>query len=78
MLESFPWFWNAKWFILMKLRLHTYFVGEILDVKAEENVLHQTTGLPDMEKIKPILFGPEIRTYHGVGALQLPECTPTL
>jgi hypothetical protein len=26
-------------------------------------------GRPDLEKIRPIIFGPEIRTYHGIGRL---------
>jgi hypothetical protein len=24
-------------------------------------------GFPDIEKARPIIFGPEIRTYHGIG-----------
>ncbi|MFO7685576.1 MAG: hypothetical protein R6V60_05755 [Desulfobacterales bacterium] len=24
-------------------------------------------GMPDIEKVAPIIFGPEIRTYHGIG-----------
>ena len=66
---EFPMVLECKMVHSYEIGLHTYFVGEILDVKADENVLNQKTGLPDMEKIKPILFGPEIRTYHGVGAL---------
>ena len=50
----------------IELGLHTQFVGEILDVKAEESVLGEE-GLPDIEKVRPILFDPELRTYHGVG-----------
>jgi flavin reductase (DIM6/NTAB) family NADH-FMN oxidoreductase RutF len=48
--------------------LHTLFIGEIVDVKAEEAVLAGDKGIPDVEKIKPIIYGPESRTYHGVGA----------
>ena len=50
----------------VEIGLHTQFIGEILDVKAEESVLGET-GLPDIAKVKPIIFGPEIRTYHGLG-----------
>jgi flavin reductase (DIM6/NTAB) family NADH-FMN oxidoreductase RutF len=50
----------------LEIGLHTQFVGEILDVKASPEVLGDQ-GLPDMEKVKPIIFGPEIRTYHGIG-----------
>jgi flavin reductase (DIM6/NTAB) family NADH-FMN oxidoreductase RutF len=48
-----------------KLGLHTMFVGEIVDVKAEEQVL--TNNRPDIQKIRPLLFGSGDRGYHGVG-----------
>ena len=50
----------------LEIGLHTLFVGEIADVKADEEVLGDR-GLPDIEKVKPIIFGPETRTYHGIG-----------
>ena len=50
----------------LEIGLHTQFVGEILEVKADLEVLDDK-GLPDIEKVKPIIFGPEIRTYHGIG-----------
>ena len=45
---------------------HTLFVGEIIDVKADESVLGEN-GLPDINKVQPVLFAPEVRTYHGIG-----------
>jgi flavin reductase (DIM6/NTAB) family NADH-FMN oxidoreductase RutF len=48
-----------------KLGLHTMFVGEIVDVKAEEEAL--TNDRPDIQKIRPLLFGSGDRGYHGVG-----------
>ncbi|MEJ2071387.1 MAG: flavin reductase family protein [Syntrophobacterales bacterium] len=50
----------------LEIGLHTQFVGEILDVKADSEVLGDQ-GLPDIDKIKPIIFRHEIRTYHGIG-----------
>ncbi|MGZ8450254.1 MAG: flavin reductase family protein [Candidatus Deferrimicrobiaceae bacterium] len=50
----------------LEIGLHTQFVGEILDVKVEESALGER-GLPDIEKVRPILFDPEVNTYHGVG-----------
>lgn len=47
------------------LGLHTMFVGEIIDVKADQDVL--TDDRPDLQKIKPILFGSGDRGYHSVG-----------
>jgi len=52
----------------LELGLHTQFVGEIIDVKAEEAVLDED-GLPDILKIKPLIFDTAHRGYHGVGPL---------
>ena len=41
-------------------------MGEILDVKVEESVLGDD-GKPDIEKVRPILFSPDVQAYHGVG-----------
>jgi flavin reductase (DIM6/NTAB) family NADH-FMN oxidoreductase RutF len=65
---EFPVILECKLIHSYEVDLHTLFIGEILDVKADEDVLNER-GLPDMEKIKPISFGPEIRTYHGIGPL---------
>ncbi len=49
-----------------EIGLHTHFVGEILDVKVDESVLDES-GKPDMKKINPIVFAPDVRQYFGVG-----------
>ncbi|MBU3916102.1 flavin reductase family protein, partial [bacterium] len=43
------------------------FIGEIIDVKADESILNEN-NLPDIERIKPIIFSPENRLYHGIGS----------
>ncbi len=65
---EFPLVLECRLLHTVEIGLHTQFVGEILDVKADESVLGGK-GLPDIEKVRPILFEPEIRTYHGVGKL---------
>jgi hypothetical protein len=35
-------------------------------VWVEESVLGEK-GFPDIEKVRPLLFEPEVNTYHGVG-----------
>lgn len=50
-----------------ELGLHTQFVGEIVDVKADPAVL-AADGLPDILKLKPMLFDTAHRGYYGVGA----------
>jgi flavin reductase (DIM6/NTAB) family NADH-FMN oxidoreductase RutF len=51
----------------VELGLHTMFIGEILDIKADGDVLNDN-GLPDVNKIRPVAFGPVVQTYHGLGA----------
>jgi flavin reductase (DIM6/NTAB) family NADH-FMN oxidoreductase RutF len=50
----------------VEIGLHTQFIGEILDVKADKSVLSEG-NLLDVEKVKPILYSPGIGTYHGIG-----------
>ncbi|UCH20064.1 MAG: hypothetical protein JSU83_16060 [Deltaproteobacteria bacterium] len=37
-----------------------------MDVKDDETVLVEK-GLPVIEKVEPIIYGPEVDTYHGIG-----------
>ena len=64
--DQFPLVLECKLAHVIELGLHTQFVGEILDVKADQNVLDEK-GRPDVEKARPFLFAPGTRTYHGVG-----------
>jgi len=64
--KEFPMILECKLIQSVEIGLHTQFIGEILDVKADEEVLG-ANGLPEVTKVKPILFGPEVRTYHGIG-----------
>jgi flavin reductase (DIM6/NTAB) family NADH-FMN oxidoreductase RutF len=49
-----------------ELGLHTQFVGEILDVKAEEAVLGRG-GLVDIKRMNPLVFTPDTQSYYGIG-----------
>jgi len=51
----------------VEIGLHTEFIGEILDIKADEAVLRED-GLPDMEKVKPIAYEPVNGRYFRVGS----------
>jgi flavin reductase (DIM6/NTAB) family NADH-FMN oxidoreductase RutF len=64
---EFPLVLECSLLHTLEIGLHTQFVGEVRDVKAEEGVL-DGEGMPDIEKLRPILFAPGTRTYHGVGA----------
>jgi len=67
-IEEFSLVVECRLLNTMEIGLHTQFVGEILDVKADDSVLDEK-GYVDIEKVRPILFAPEINTYHGVGKL---------
>lgn len=48
------------------LGMHIQFVGEIVDVKADADVLDEK-GYPDAAKVRPLIFTPVTRAYHTVG-----------
>jgi len=50
----------------VELGLHTLFVGEILDVKAEEEVLGEN-GRPCIDQVSPIVFAAPQGAYFSVG-----------
>jgi flavin reductase (DIM6/NTAB) family NADH-FMN oxidoreductase RutF len=65
-LEEFPVVLECRVLQMTELGLHTQFIGEILDVKVNTDVLG-ADGLPDPEKIQPCFFAPETRVYYGTG-----------
>ncbi len=50
----------------VEIGLHTQFIGEILDIKADESTLDEK-GLPDILKTQPIIFDTGQGAYYGVG-----------
>ena len=65
--QECPLILECKLIHTVEIGLHTQFIGEILDVKADPEVMGEQ-GLPEIDKVRPLVFGPEIRTYHGIGA----------
>jgi flavin reductase (DIM6/NTAB) family NADH-FMN oxidoreductase RutF len=51
-----------------ELGLHTQFIGEIRDVKVDEELL-DAEGRIDVRRLRPILFVMDPGSYHAVGAL---------
>lgn len=64
--REFPMVLECRVIHHFEIGLHTHFVGEILDVKVEEDMLADD-GSPDIEKIRPMVYSPEVRAYHGIG-----------
>ena len=65
-IEEFPLVLECKLLHSFEIGLHTMFVGEIMDIKAEEYVLDEKE-LPDILKVRPLVYGTGDRTYYGVG-----------
>jgi flavin reductase (DIM6/NTAB) family NADH-FMN oxidoreductase RutF len=63
---EFPFALECKLLHTIEIGLHTQFVGEIVDIKADESALGENGAL-DIERVKPILYAPENRAYYGVG-----------
>jgi len=65
-IQEFPMVLECKLLHTFEIGLHTQFIGEIMDIKADASVLNDQ-GMPDIEKVKPIVFAPAVRTYHATG-----------
>jgi flavin reductase (DIM6/NTAB) family NADH-FMN oxidoreductase RutF len=65
---EFPVVLECRLLHTVEIGLHTQFIGEIVDVKADEDVLGED-GYPDIMKIKPLIYDTSHKGYHGVGPL---------
>jgi len=65
---EFPVVLECRLLQTVEIGLHTQFIGEILDVKADSGVLGDD-GLPDIMKIRPLVYDTAHKGYHGVGPL---------
>ena len=63
---EFPFVLECKLIHQIEIGLHTQFIGEILDIKAEEGVL-DGKGMPDIEKIRPFFYAPGANSYYRMG-----------
>lgn len=62
-----PLILECKVLHVTEIGLHTQFIGEILDVKMDEEVAGEK-NLPEMDKVKPILWAPGVGKYYGIGS----------
>ncbi|MBN1756076.1 flavin reductase family protein [bacterium] len=66
-IKEFPFALECKLLKSVKIGLHTQFIGEIIDVIADEDVLNEK-GWPSIEKTRAILYGSfGSRAYYSVG-----------
>jgi len=63
---EFPLVIECRLLKTVEIGAHTQFIGEIIDVKADEDVL-DANGVPDAAKVLPLVYSPANRTYYGLG-----------
>jgi flavin reductase (DIM6/NTAB) family NADH-FMN oxidoreductase RutF len=63
--KEFPLVLECKLKHVVEIGLHTQFIGEVVDAKADEDLLREN-DYPDIEKLKPILYAPGSEMYYGV------------
>jgi flavin reductase (DIM6/NTAB) family NADH-FMN oxidoreductase RutF len=66
LVEEFPLNLECVLIHTLKIGLHTLFVGEIRDVKADESILNEN-GRPSIEKVKPAVFSTGDAAYYAIG-----------
>jgi len=71
---EFPLILECRLLHTVEIGLHTQFIGEIIDVKADESVLNDK-GVPDAAKVKAFSYDPGSRNYFAIGALLAPGFT---
>ncbi|MCG8617900.1 MAG: flavin reductase family protein [Desulfobacterales bacterium] len=64
--DEFPLILECRVIHTHEIGLHTQFVGEIMDIKADEEILNDK-NLPMMEKVAPFVYGHGIREYWSLG-----------
>ena len=64
--KEFPLIVECRLAHVIELGLHTQFVGEVLDVKAEESMMAKD-GVLEITKVKPLVFAPNTQRYYGIG-----------
>ncbi|MCK5242408.1 flavin reductase family protein [bacterium] len=68
-IQEFPLILECSLLHTFDLGAHTQFVGEILDVKAEDKVLNHQ-GHPDVALVNPFVYCPDNNmNYHSIGKI---------
>jgi flavin reductase (DIM6/NTAB) family NADH-FMN oxidoreductase RutF len=65
---EFPVVIECRLLHIFEIGLHTQFIGEVVDVKAEDSTISEK-GMPDILKVKPLIFDPGTTSYYGIGGL---------
>jgi flavin reductase (DIM6/NTAB) family NADH-FMN oxidoreductase RutF len=66
LVKEFPLVLECRLLHTIEIGLHTQFIGEIMDVKADESVLDEKQR-PQIEKIDPFFFHTATMSYYRIG-----------
>ncbi|HUV39833.1 MAG TPA: flavin reductase family protein [Planctomycetota bacterium] len=66
-IAEFPLVAECKLYKVVELGLHTQFVGEIMDVKADASVVDGESA--DIERVKPFVYNTHRRVYYAIGGV---------
>ena len=64
--DEFPLIMECSLLHMLEIGSHTQFIGQIMDVKADEEVLGEN-GLPIAQKVDPLVSSACERAYYGLG-----------
>lgn len=64
--KEFPIVLECEVLKVVEIGLHTQFIGEIKDIKADESILAEN-GLPDIRKVKPFIYDNAGPGYYALG-----------
>jgi len=65
-IKEFPLVIECKVIHTLEIGLHTQFIGEIMDIKAEESALGEN-GIAEILNVKPLVFDTGQGAYYGIG-----------
>ena len=63
--DEFPFILECQLLRSVEIGGHTQFIGEIKDIKVDEDLIKD--GTPLIEKIMPLIFSIDNFSYYGVG-----------
>jgi len=66
--KEFPLVLECELLKIVEIGLHNQFIGEVKDIKADEQILDQN-GLPDIGKLQPFIYNSANRDYYALGDL---------
>jgi len=65
-IAEFPVVLECKVVDVAELGVHSQFIGEVLDVKAEESVIGEG-GAMDVRLLRPLIYIPDVQEYFSIG-----------